>query len=101
MLLHVMTWLFIDCCMPVIHNTHHQLLRALYLPNLVLLPHTQQLPDNAQLKATCLADGCRQRGVYVRPFEAQWLRVAVRPREQNQRIVEALVAEIAAALNGS
>ena len=35
-------------------------------------------------------------GVYLRPFGAAWVRIAVRSRAENERVVAAIVAEVAA-----
>ena len=35
-------------------------------------------------------------GVYLRPFGAAWVRIAVRSRAENERVVAAIVAEVEA-----
>ena len=56
-----------------------------------------ELPKDFVVDAPRLVDGCRGRsGVYLRPFGAAWVRIAVRSRAENERVVAAIVAEVAA-----
>ena len=53
-----------------------------------------ELPKDFVVDAPRLVDGCRGRsGVYLRPFGAAWVRIAVRSRAENERVVAALVAD--------
>ena len=56
-----------------------------------------ELPKDFVVDAPKLVDGCRGRsGVYLRPFGAAWVRIAVRSRAENERVVAAIVAEVEA-----